>query len=422
MTRIAITGAGVVCGLGRTVEEVWQALCGGRSALAPIRHWDATGWPRALAAEVAEADATALLADRRARKLMRRSHAFGVVAGLAAVEAAGWRAARDAAADAEVFNDRTALYVATGGGNYRDAYDFLPLLARSGGALPAFGSELLHAVPPMWLLQTLPNNALCHLGIQTGFSGPHACLVTHSSGGVLAIGEAVAALRAGEVDRAVAVAHEAPIEPQQLQGYATLGLLAEHAVRPFDARRDGCVLGEGGVALALEPLEAARGRGASMLGEVLGSGAAGEACGVFDVRPDGDGLVRAIGAALSDAGCAPRDVALIVAHGNGTRASDASEAAALRQVFGAACPPVTAFKWALGHLLAAAAPLETLLALQALHGGVAPGIATLERRDPACGDLPVSRDPRPLRGDTALILSRGFAGTDAALLVRTGTA
>jgi 3-oxoacyl-[acyl-carrier-protein] synthase-1 len=203
-----------------------------------------------------------------------------------------------------------------------------------------------------------------------------------------------------------------------LQGYATLGLLARTAVRPFDAQRDGCVLGEGGAALALEPLAAARARGATVLGEVLGSGAAGEACGVFDVRPDGDGLIRAIHAALNDAGCLPRDVGLIVAHGNGTRASDASEAAALRQVFGVAVPPLTAFKWALGHLLSAAAPLEALLALRALRDGAAPGIATLDGVDPACAGLPVSRRAQPLRGDRALILSRGFAGTDAALVVR----
>jgi 3-oxoacyl-[acyl-carrier-protein] synthase-1 len=270
----------------------------------------------------------------------------------------------------------------------------------------------------MWLLQTLPNNVLCHLGIRTGFAGPHACMVSHSIGGVLAVAEAVDALRTERVDRAIAVAHAAPIEPQGLQGYATLGLLAREVVRPFDAQRDGCLFGEGAAALALESGERAAARGAPILGAVLGTGTVSEGGSLFGLEPDGEGLERAIRLALADATCAPADVALIVAHGNGGRASDHSEAVAIERVFGPAIPPVTAFKWATGHLFAAAPLLDIALALAALRAGAVPGIATLGKVDRACAALPVSPRAQVVRGEVALVLSRGIAGTNAAVLVR----
>jgi 3-oxoacyl-[acyl-carrier-protein] synthase-1 len=136
------------------------------------------------------------------------------------------------------------------------------------------------------------------------------------------------------------------------------------------------------------------------------------------IRPDGDGLARAIGLALDDAGLRAADVGMIVAHGNGTRSGDASEATALRAVFGAALPPITAFKWAFGHLLAASGIIETVLALAALRERTVPGIATLGRLDPDCAGLPVSAAAQTPRSDVALVLSRGFGGTNAALAIR----
>jgi 3-oxoacyl-[acyl-carrier-protein] synthase-1 len=132
--------------------------------------------------------------------------------------------------------------------------------------------------------------------------------------------------------------------------------------------------------------------------------------------------VRSIEAALADARIGPADVGMIVAHGNGTALSDASEATALRRVFGARCPPVTAFKWALGHLIAAAGIVEATIALAALRRKTVPGIATLDRPAPECADLPFSRSSQVPRSDVALILCRGFASTDAALLVRATSA
>jgi 3-oxoacyl-[acyl-carrier-protein] synthase-1 len=284
----------------------------------------------------------------------------------------------------------------------------------------AFGRDLGNEVNPMWLLRTLPNNVLCHIGIKYGLKGSNACITNHGAGGPLAVIEAAEALRQGEADRAVAIGHDAPIEPQMLLYYQQCGLLAPDTIRPFDVRRSGSVFGEGAGALALETEDAARKRNAVALGEVLGGGYAAEGEGLLAIREDGDGLCRAITQALAEAGLAPGDIGMIVAHGNGTPLSDASEAAALRGVFctGDAAPPVTAFKWATGHLIAAAGIMETVIALAALRERIVPGIATLTSLDPDCDGLRVSSAPQIPRSDTALILCRGFAGTNAALIVR----
>jgi 3-oxoacyl-[acyl-carrier-protein] synthase-1 len=270
----------------------------------------------------------------------------------------------------------------------------------------------------MWLLRSLPNNVLCHVGILYGLKGTNACITNHSISGALAIVETLAGLRAGEADRAIAIGHDAPIEPQNVLYYQRAGLMAREHLRPFDAARDGSLLGEGAAALVMEREDAAVERGAAVLGEVLGGGAASDGDGLLAINTDGSGVVAAIEAALADAQLNPRDIGLVMAHGNGTRASDASEALALRTVFGAALPPVTASKWAFGHLLAAAGAIDTVLGLQALRRGLVPGIATLEQLDPEFLDLNVSHEASQPRSDVALIISRGFAGTNAALVIR----
>jgi len=418
--RIVITGTGVICAAGRTPDEIWDAVLGGRSAIAPVQQWDASHWPTQIAAEVPDFQPGKLLEDRKILKFIRRTDVFGLYAAARAIESSGLVAYRDGldASAAAAFNDRSGVYVGSGGGTYQSQYDYFPLLTLAAGSLEVFGRELENTVNPMWLLRALPNNVLCHIGIRYEMKGANACITNHSIGGSLAVGEAVAALRAGEADRAVAVGHDALIEPQQVLYYQRAGLLTSDTIRPFDAGRAGSAFGEGAGALVLETDAGAAARGATILGECLGSGATTDAQGLLAIRDDGDGLSRAIAAALEDAGIAAADVGMIVAHGNGTRQSDASEAAAIRAVFGAAPPPVTAFKWAFGHLIAASGVAETVVALRALRDGVVPGIATLRELDPECAGVPAAATPRAPRGNIALVLSRGFAGTNAALLVR----
>ncbi|MGE5169773.1 MAG: beta-ketoacyl-[acyl-carrier-protein] synthase family protein [Rudaea sp.] len=422
--RVVITGVGAVCGAGRDPAAMLSAIVEGRSAIGPIQGFDATGWPVTHAAEIRDFNARSLVDDRKLHKFIRRTDMLGIYAGDRAAEAAGYAAYREGLDEpaSNAFADRTGIYVGSGGGAFENQYDYFPLMQEAGGDLAKFGRDLADTVNPMWLLRTLPNNVLCHVGIRNRLKGSNACITNHSVGGSLAVIEATEALRNGEADRALAIGHETPIEPQNVLYYHHCGLLARDALRPFDARRSGSLFGEGAGALALETQASANARGAEIVGEVLGGAYVGEAEGLLAIRDDGDGVARAIEGALADAGLRPRDVGMIVAHGNGTELSDVSEAAGIRRTFGDACPPVTAFKWALGHLIAAAGIVETTIALAALRANTVPGIATLDTPDPACRDLPLSRHAQAPRSDVALVLCRGFAGTDAALLVRAARA
>ena len=418
--RIFITGRGAVCGAGLTVEAIWSAIQTGKTAVAPISRWDIGRWPIQKAAEVAGVSDATLVADRKYHKFLSRTDLFGLYAAEKALQDSGLLAHRDRMepAVAALFNDRSGVFVGSGGGAYQNSYDFFPVLTAGGGELPGFGRELDSWVNPMWLLTRLPNNVLCYIGIRHGLKGTNACVTNQCVGGVVAVGEAAAALRWGEADRAVVAGHDAPIEPETLLHYHRLGLLAEEALRPFDRGRTGTIFGEGAASLVLEKEGDARARHAPVYGEFLGSGCTTEATGIVDLRRDGDGVSRAVELALADAGIPPRDVGLIVAHGNGTPASDASEARGLRRVFGTDLPPVTAFKWAFGHLIAASGALDLLLALTALKEGVVPGIATLNTLDPEIAPFPVSSTPQRPRSDIALVLCRGFGGMNVALVVR----
>jgi 3-oxoacyl-[acyl-carrier-protein] synthase-1 len=418
--RVVVTGSGAICAAGRSPEEIWGAAWTGRSAIRPIQQWDISGWPTTLAAEIPELDPRALVEDRKIHKLVQRTDLLGLYVAGRALDDAGLVAYREAleSADAAALNDRTGIYVGSGSGGYQNEHEFFPLLTTANGDLGTFGRELVASVNPMWLLRSMPSNVLCHIGIRYGLKGPNACVTNHSVSGSLAVVEAAAALRAGEADRALAVGHDAPIEPQMVLVYHQLGLLSADGLWPFDARRSGSVLGEGAAALVLETEAAAAARGAHVIGEFLGSGCASDAEGLLAIRPDGDGLAGAIIMALDDAGIRPAEVGMIVAHGSGTRQSDASEAAAIHQAFGATIPPVTAFKWASGHPLAASGTLDAVLALVALRRGVVPGVATLRQLDPDLGALPVSAGPQAPRSDVALVLNRGFGGSNSALLFR----
>jgi len=422
--RIVITGTGAVCGLGRDADAMLDAIVAGRSAIGPIAGWDTTGWPVTQAAEIADFNARSLVDDRKLHKFIRRTDLLGIYAGDRAAATAGYATHREALSveAAAEFADRTGIYVGSGGGAFENQYDYFPLMRDAGGDLAKFGRDLADSVNPMWLLRTLPNNVLCHVGIRNRLKGTNACITNHSVGGALAVIEATEALRNGEADRALAIGHETPIEPQNVLFYHRCGLLATGGLRPFDRARTGSLFGEGAGALALETENAARARNAPVIGEVLGGGSVGDALGLLAISDDGDGVVRAIEAALADARVHARDIGMIVAHGNGTVQSDATEAAALRHVFGDQCPPVTAFKWALGHLIAAAGILETTLALAAIRRQTVPGIATLDSIAPECTGVPLSRTAQRPRSDIALIVCRGFAGTDAALVVRTASA
>jgi 3-oxoacyl-[acyl-carrier-protein] synthase-1 len=420
--RIFITGSGAVCGAGLTMDSIWNTIQSGRSSVAPITQWDPAHWPIRHAAEVAGVSESALVADRKLHKYLSRTDLFGLYASERALLDSGLPGHRERmdSMAATRFNERTGIFVGSGGGAYRNGYDYFPLLSACGRDLHAFGRELQSHVSPMWLLTRLPNNVLCYIGIRHGFKGTNACVTNQCVGGALAVTEAAAAVRSGEADRAVATGHDAPIEPETISYYHHLDLLAADSLRPFDQRRSGTIFGEGAASVVLEKESDARSRQAPVRGEFLGSGCTTEATGLVGVRPDGDGVRRAIELALADAELSPERVGLIVAHGNGTRASDASEALAIRRVFGENPPPVTGFKWAVGHTIAASGILDLVLTLRALEKRIVPGIGTLECLDTELAPFPVSRTAQEPKSDIALVLCRGFGGMNVALVVRAG--
>ena len=231
---IAITGVGCVCGAGKTLDSIWNRILAGQSAVAPLTQWDAGQWPVGVAAEVAAGEFRTLVEDRRLQKMISRTDLFGVYAAAEAVRHSEILALRETLEPAALarFNDRTGVFAGSGGGTFRSNYDFFPLLTQAAGDLAAFGRDLETTVDPMWLLRQLPNNVVCHVGIRHGFRGTNACVTNQCVGGVMAVAEAAAALRVGEADRAVAVGHDAPIEPEAVLHYHNLGLLAPHSCLP----------------------------------------------------------------------------------------------------------------------------------------------------------------------------------------------
>jgi len=243
--RVVVTGSGAICAAGKSPEEIWEAAWTGRSAIRPIQQWDISGWPTSLAAEIPGFDPRTLVKDRKIHKLLQRTDLLGLYVADRALDDAGLVAYREAleSADAAVVNDRTGVYVGSGSGGYQNEHEFFPLLTTANGDLGTFGRELVATVNPMWLLRSMPSNVLCHIGIRYGLKGPNVCMTNHSVSGSLAIVEAAAALRAGEADRALAVGHDAPIEPQMVLVYHQLGLLSSDGLWPFDARRSGSSVG-----------------------------------------------------------------------------------------------------------------------------------------------------------------------------------
>jgi len=417
--KIVFTGSGIVCGAGARVEDVWSTLLSGKTSVAPFTRWDGEKWPVKVASEVKENNRT-LVPDRKLHKTISRTDMFGIYAAEKAVENSGLLEHREGLDEAETitFNDRTGLIVGSGGGCYASNYDYLPLIHEAKGDLHVFGAELSNQVTPMWLLKNLPNNVLCHVGIRGQFKGTNACITNQCASGIMAVAESASAILNDEADRIIAAGHDAPFEPEMVLYYHKLGLMSGEAPRPFDQNRNGTVFGEGAASVTLEKASEAAARGATILGEFLGWGCCSEATGVLDLDPDGDGVKRAIAQALNDAGLAPADIGMICAHGNGTPASDLSEAIGIRHVFGDDIPPVTGFKWAYGHLIGASGIADVVMTLEALKQKTLPGIATLTSVDEEIGVFPVSREATAPRTDKALVICRGFGGMNVAVIVQ----
>lgn len=420
MNRVFITGLSALTASGETLEENWAALMAGENGIDEIKQWDISSWPCRLGGELKNYAPAKMLPDRKLLKVISRQDVLGINAAMQAVEHSQLITYRDSLDTSEVFNDETAVFVGSPGNKYYQQYDFLPLIAKTDGNMHEFANQLFSEVHPTWLLRILPNNVLAYTGITYGFKGVNHNIANHAVGGMQAIIEAYHAIKQGQAARAIVVAYDVGTEPQALFYYDKLGVLSSQHLKPFDSEHDGTIMAEGAAALVLESEASARARGAICYGEITGGQSATECSGLFSIEADGAHLASLMQTTLERVELNPDDIGLVVAHGNGNKKSDVSEASAIHSVFGNYQVPVTAFKWSMGHTICASGVLDTVLATYALGKKCVPGIANLETLAPACEKISASRETRPLADNKpyALVINRGFAGMNACLVIK----
>jgi len=401
--RVVVTGMGVISPLGLDVEQTWEALLAGRSGVGRITAFDTEGWPVKIGAEVKGFDAPATLGRRRARHLDRVVQ-LALVATKEAIEASKL----DVASAAE----RTGVVYASGIGGLKAWEDGMRTLVNRG---PEW-------VNPYVIPMMIPNMAAGEIAIEWGLLGYNCCTVTACSASAHGIGTAFDAIRLGRADVMVCGGSEAAITPVGVAGFAAMKALStrnddpERASRPFDAERDGFVLGEAAATLVIEEREFALSRGAPVLAELAGYGATADAYHITQPHPTGDGAVRAMQAALSDAEIGTSDIGYVNAHGTSTPPNDRIETLALKRVFGDGVPPTSSTKSMTGHTLGAAGALESVFSILALRGSVAPPTINLEHPDPDCDLDYVANEPRPVELRYVMTNSLGFGGHNASLI------
>jgi 3-oxoacyl-[acyl-carrier-protein] synthase II len=403
-TRVAVTGIGVKTPAGTHVKQLADAMAEARSAAAPVPELVELGLPVTFACLVPEFDTLPYASVREQRQLDR--------AALLAIAAAA-DAVADAGLDTLADPDRVGVAVGVGAGGLTESERIVAEYAPKPGKVPAF------SVP-----RIMANAAAARIGIRLGARGPALTYAMACASGTTAIGEAALRIRSGELDVVVAGGTEACVSPVVMACFARMGALSprndtpDAACRPFDAARDGFVMGEGAAFLVLERLEDALARGATVLGEVLGYAANSDAHHIVAPRDDGAGAAHCMRRALADADLAPGDIGHVNAHGTSTPHNDVSEARAIVSCFGAHTPPVTAPKGVLGHSLGAAGAVEAVVTLQAAAAGAVPPVANFAAPDDETIRIDVvSGAVRHIPRLPALSNSFAFGGHNAALVL-----
>jgi len=405
--KVAITGIGLITPVGLDKQGTWEALLAGRSGIGPITHFDASAYTARIAGEVREFDPHAVLEKKDARKMDRFTH-FAI--------AATQEALRDAELTIDESNaERVGVYIGSGIGG-------LPLLESQHRELLARGPR---RISPFFIPGMILNLAGGQVSIRFGAKGPNLAVATACATGTHAIGESYRLIREGYADAMIAGGTEAVITPLAVGGFCAMKALStrndepERASRPFDAERDGFVMGEGAGILILEEREAARARGARIYAEIIGYGMSGDAYHVSAPSVDGDGPLRAMRMALEDAGVAADAVDYINAHGTSTPAGDRIEVLAVKKLFGEQARRLVcgSTKSMTGHLLGAAGGLETAVAALAVHHDRVPPTINQEHPDPECDLDCAPNEQRAMSVRAALNNSFGFGGTNASILL-----
>jgi len=406
MRRVVVTGLGAVTPLGVGVRSTWDAVLAGTSGVGPITRFDAKDFSTTIAAEVKGFDPEQFI-DRKEIKRMDPFIHYAMAGAHMAMEDAGL--VIDAA-----LGPKVGVYMGSGLGG-------LSTLERYHQAYMEGGPR---KISPFFITMLISNLAPGHIAMRYGAKGPNLATSTACSAASHATGEGMHAIRSGVCDVVIAGGAEATITPLGLGGFCTMKALSTRnddpgtASRPFDKDRDGFVMGEGSTILILEELERARNRGAKIYAELLGYGASADAHHVTAPAPGGEGAVRAMTAALADAGVPASAIDYINAHGTSTPYNDLFETMAIKTVFGdrAKSIAVSSTKSMTGHLLGASGAIEGMFCTLALHDGVIPPTMNYTTPDPECDLDYVPNAPRRQAIRYAMSNSFGFGGTNSVLL------
>ena len=409
--RVVITGIGLVTPLGNDTPSTWEALCAGKSGVGPITRFDASRHDVRIAAEVKNFDPLTVID----RKLARRTDQFSHYAIAAALEALA-----DAKLEIAPIADDVGVLIGSGsGGLWTLEQGFHQIFERPPDRFS-----------PFFITMQPADMAGANISMLLGARGHNYATVSACATGAHAIGEAAEVIKRGDAEVMIAGGTEAGITPMTSAAFASMHALSTRnddparASRPFDATRDGFVLGEGAGVLVLEEMEAARARGAHMYAEVIGYAATADAHHITDPAPQGAGLARAICRALTKAGVEPSEVGYINAHGTSTPPNDRNETAAVHTVFGeyASQVPISSTKSMTGHLMGAAGGVELAFTALALEHGILPPTINYMTPDPECDLDYVPNEARHKAIDIALSESMGFGGHNAVVVLRRVTA
>jgi 3-oxoacyl-[acyl-carrier-protein] synthase II len=403
-----ITGVGAVSPLGNDVETTWRNLIAGESGAGPITHFDATDYPVRFACELKDFEPTQWIERKQARRMDRFAQMIVVAAR---------QAEADSGIDIANEGDRVGASIATGIGglqSYQDCYD--TLLERGPDRVNPF------AIPAI-----IPNMGAGWVSMELGTRGPLASQCTACAASNMAIGDGTDQIRLGRADMMLCGGTEAAVNEIGIAGFGAMRALSrrnddpKRASRPFDAGRDGFVMGEAAAVVVLEELEHARARGAKIYAELAGYGLSSDARHVTEPDPTGENPARAMKYAFRDAGIEPSEIDYINAHGTSTPLGDASETRVIKKALGeenARSTPVSSTKGATGHCLGAAGAIEALFSILAIRDGKLPPTINYEVEDPACDLDYIPNDSRDADVRIAVSNSFGFGGHNACVVLK----
>ncbi len=402
--RVVVTGIGMINSVGLTKDESFNNIIDGKTGIDKITHFDPEGFASQIAGEVKGFDPKTVMDPKEVKKADRFIQ-LGLAAAKEAMEDSGLK---------EYEGEKFGISAASGIGG-------LPVIEKASVIVETRGPR---RISPFFIPSALVNMLGGFTSIEYGLKGPNLASVTACAAGTHAITEAYKTIKAGMADKMMVVAGEACICPVGVGGFAAMKALSTrnddpaHASRPFDAKRDGFVMGEGGACLILEKYEDAVKRGAKIYAEIIGVGESGDANHITTPAPGGEGAYRAMKMAYEMAGRPKIDY--INAHGTSTKYNDLYETMAIKKLFGSKenCPPVSSTKGATGHCLGAAGTIEAVITLMAMERGIMPPTINYEEPDPECDLDYVPNKAREAEINVAMSNSFGFGGTNGVVIFK----